>query len=97
VSPEAEEALMTTAERLLAQGRAEGEVRGRAEGEVRGRAEGEVRGRAATLAKLLTVKFGPLPAHVESRLAQASLPELELWTERVLTATTLDAVFESPR
>lgn len=87
--------MTTTADRLLAQGRAEGEERGRAEGAERGRAEGEVRGRAAVLRKLLGLKFGGLPAEVELRLERASCDQLELWTERVLAASSLEDVFGS--
>jgi predicted transposase YdaD len=86
VSPESEEALMTTAERLLAQGRAEGEARGRA--------EGEARGRATLLVKQLSFKFGPLPADTADRIGRASLEELERWAERVLVASALEDVFE---
>jgi hypothetical protein len=45
------------------------------------------------LTKLLTTKFGPLPELVRTRLAGASIPELETWAERVLFATSLDQVF----
>jgi hypothetical protein len=94
VSPETEEALMTTtAERLMAQGRAEGEARGRAEGEARGRAEGEARGRAMLLLKQLTLKHGALPPSIEERVRNASVAELDLWAERFVTATTLESIF----
>jgi predicted transposase YdaD len=89
VSHEAEEALMTAAERL----RAEGEAKGRAEGEAKGRAEGEAKGRAALLVKQLSFKFGTLPAEIQARIEDASVEELERWAERVLSATRLDAVF----
>ncbi|MBF6416816.1 RpnC/YadD family protein [Nocardia cyriacigeorgica] len=54
LGPRAKEAIVTTAERLMAQGRAEGMAEGRAEGEVRGQREvllrllgGEVRSATA--------------------------------------------------
>jgi Uncharacterized conserved protein len=88
VGPDAEEAYVTTAEMLRAEGRAEGEARGRAEGEARG----EVRGRAEALVQLLTLKFGPLPQAVLATVRAASTDQLQTWTARVLSASTLDEV-----
>jgi len=88
LGPEAEEAYVTTAEML----RAEGEARGRAEGMARGRAEGEARGRAGALVQLLILKFGPLPQAVLDTVHAASTDQLETWTARVLTADTLEAI-----
>ncbi|MBO6938180.1 MAG: Rpn family recombination-promoting nuclease/putative transposase [Deltaproteobacteria bacterium] len=59
-----------------------------------GRDEGR-EGARGILAKLLLLKFGELNERTESRLANASLAELEAWSERVLTAETVDAIFES--
>jgi predicted transposase YdaD len=78
----AEEAYMTTAEMLRAEGRAEGEARGRAEGEARGRAD--------ALVQLLTHKFGPLPPAASERVRTASIDQLATWTTRAITADTLD-------
>lgn len=88
LGPEAEEAYVTTAEML----RAEGEARGRAEGEARGRTEGEARGRTEALVQLLTLKFGPLPQAALDAVHAAATDQLETWTARVLTADTLDEV-----
>jgi predicted transposase YdaD len=88
LGPEAEEAYVTTAEML----RAEGEARGRAEGEARGRAEGEARGRAEALVQLMTLKFGPLPQSALDAVHAAPTDQLETWTARVLTADALDEV-----
>jgi hypothetical protein len=44
------------------------------------------------LIKLLSLKFGPLSDVVSDRVQSASIEELELWTERVLSASTLDEV-----
>lgn len=70
---------------------AQGEARGRAEGEARGRAEGK----AATLRKLLALRFGDLTQTTELRVADATEPELDRWIERVLTADTLEGVVDS--
>ena len=45
------------------------------------------------LKRLLTRRFGPLPAWAEQRLEQASRQELEGWAERVLEAPQLEDVF----
>lgn len=82
----AKEALMTTADRL----RAEGEARG----ESRGIALGETRGRAAILLEQLTVKFGHLPIEVADTVRTASAGELETWAVRVLSASSLNEVFD---
>jgi len=87
LGPEAEEVVMTLAERLRAEGRAEGEAKGRV--------EGEAKGRAATLRKQLTLKFGPLPNADGERLERASEAEIEQWTERVLTAGSLEELFRA--
>ena len=82
--PRAREVVMTIAEQL----RREGWEKGRVEGLEKGRVEGL----AATLEKLLTLKFGKLsPAHLQ-RLRAASSEELERWVERVLSADTIEAV-----
>jgi hypothetical protein len=71
---------MTTAEKL------------RAEGEARGRAKGRAEGEARLLVRLLTLKFGPLPGTVRAHIDGASPEQLEIWADRVLSATTLDEV-----
>jgi len=70
------------AKRYLAQGRAEGEARG------------EIRGEAKVLLKQLTLKFGPLPDGVAQRVQTASIAELDRWTERVLSAQSLQQVLD---
>ncbi len=60
--------------------------------------EGETRGRAAgerlVLEKLLTLKFGPLSDEMRERLSKADESRLTLWAERILTARSVDEVFE---
>ncbi|HET9957037.1 MAG TPA: Rpn family recombination-promoting nuclease/putative transposase [Polyangiaceae bacterium] len=74
--PEAKEVLMTLAEKWFSEGEAKGKAEGKAE----------------TLRKLLTLKFGELPAAVSERLSSATEGELDDAIERVLSATTLDQV-----
>jgi hypothetical protein len=59
--------------------------------------QGVQKGQAALLRILrhqLTRRFGPLPEWAEGRLTHAELAQLEAWAERVLDATSLEAVFQ---
>lgn len=51
-------------------------------------------GRASLLLKQLTLKFGELPGDIEARVTRAEVEELDRWAERVLTADSLDEVFD---
>ncbi|WP_372610108.1 hypothetical protein [Halomonas sp.] len=62
--------------------------------EKRGVQQGNVSGRAQMLLKLLTLKFGELPTGIESKVRHAGLEQLDLWAERVLTANTLNGIFD---
>jgi hypothetical protein len=77
LGPDAEEAYVTTAEML----RAEGEARS------------EARWRAEALVEMLTVKFGPLPESVAETVHAASAGQIKAWATRAVTAETLDQVF----
>src|SRR5438874_421930 len=82
---EAEEAKVTGAQVLLAQGRREGRKEGREEG----REEGKTEGQRELLLEQLKTKFGPLPEPVLEVIH--SLPDgqiLELG-KRILTANSL--------
>ncbi len=48
------------------------------------------------LARLLARRFGQPSASVGQRLQRASEEELDTWTEAVLTAESIDAVFDLP-
>jgi predicted transposase YdaD len=67
-----------------------GKMEGRVEGKIEGRLEGEVN----LLKKLLERRFGSLPLFVADKLGQAREDELERWGEAVMTAPTLEAVFQ---
>lgn len=69
-----EDTAMTAAERLRAEGRAEGQ--------------------AQLLLTQLTLRFAALPPDVQRRVAKASLAQLALYGERVLSAASLDEVLE---
>jgi hypothetical protein len=48
---------------------------------------------AATLLKLLTRRFGPVPAAAEQRIRSARIDELDAWLDSVIDAPALDDVF----
>jgi predicted transposase YdaD len=75
------DAIMSTAEKLRAEGHAEGLTKGR------------ILGQAETLLRLMTRRFGAVPESVASRVRGASPAELANWTDRILIAATLEAVF----
>ncbi len=82
LGPEAKEAIVTAGQQLIEQGRQEGRQEGRREG----RREGE----CAVLLRLLRRRFGTaVNADIEQRIATASIEQIDLWTERVLSAATL--------
>jgi flagellar biosynthesis/type III secretory pathway protein FliH len=57
-----------------------------------GRQEGRQQGEAAILLRQLERKFGPLGANVRERITRADAERLLVWSERVLTATSLEEV-----
>lgn len=60
----------------------------------RGKAEGEARGKAEVLLKLLRFKGFAVSPELAARVESCrDLGALDLWVERVLSATTLDDVF----
>jgi predicted transposase/invertase (TIGR01784 family) len=83
--PADKDAIMSTADKL----RAEGRVEGHAEGRVEGRAEGRIE----TLLRQMTRRFGPLPATTVAHVRAGTPAELDAWTDRILTAPTLEALF----
>jgi hypothetical protein len=67
------------------------EVKGKDEGRQEGRQEGQ----SLLLQRLLVRRFGALPSEVVARIGSASAEQLERWGDRVLDATSLEAVFEA--
>ena len=58
-----------------------------------GRTQGRLQGRIEQLVRLVRLKFGELPPEVITKLEAASEDQLDAWTERILTAETLEALF----
>jgi hypothetical protein len=92
-----EDTIMSTLERTYQKGRndghREGHRDGHRDGHREGHREGQARGKAETLLRLLRRRFAAVPESVAARLAAASGPELDRWTDRVLDAATLDDLF----
>jgi hypothetical protein len=63
------------------------------EGKAQGLMQGMAQGEARLLTKLLSGRFGPLPAEVTARMEDADTDALETWAGRLLDARTLDEVF----
>jgi len=59
----------------------------------KGLQQGLQEGEVIMLKRLLTRRFGSLPAWAEQRLEQASPEELEVWADRLLEAQQLEEVF----
>lgn len=78
--PEASEAAMTGAQRLIEEGMAKGIAKGR---------EQALR---QILSQQLETRFGPLSDQARERLATASVDHLNRWVVRVVSARTLDEV-----
>ncbi len=47
-------------------------------------------GEARSLLRLLRLKFGPLEPEIEERVRSANVDRLAGWSERILTAESLD-------
>jgi hypothetical protein len=90
LGPAAQEAVMTIAEQLRAQGLKQGREEGRHEG----RKEGRDEARRESLEELLALKFGPLPEDVATRIQAADSATVDRWFERVLTGGSLASILD---
>ncbi len=59
-----------------------------------GEQRGEQRGEARVLLRLLTLKFGPPSPEVQQRINDADADTLLVWSERVLSADTIDDIVD---
>ena len=55
---------------------------------------GKLEGQVAVLYRLLTRRFGLISEATQARLDNATLEQLEQWTDNILQAATLDDVFK---
>ncbi len=70
-----------------------GIAKGMATGMAKGVEKGRVEGQSRLLRRQLERRFGVLPSWATEQLANASEQQLEAWGEAILTAPTLEAVF----
>ena len=87
--------MQTTADKLRAEGRAEGLAKGESIGIAKGESIGATAGRRTLIEELLRRRFGKIPKRFQSRLNKAAIPELDAIGIRLLDAKTIEAVFES--
>ena len=66
----------------------------RREGRQQGRQQGCREGEVLLLRRMLESRFGELPPSIVQRLDEATLDQLEQWAVRLLSATSLEALFE---
>jgi predicted transposase/invertase (TIGR01784 family) len=83
IGPEAKETVVTVGQQLIQQGLE------------KGRQEGRQEGLARMLLLLVQQRFAPeVDLHVERRIVEASIDQLERWSLRVLTSATLSELFQ---
>ena len=63
---------------------------GEAKGEAKGKAEGEAKGKASTLKRLLTRRFGAVPAWAERRIDAAVVAQLDSWLDGIFDAANVE-------
>ncbi len=71
--------------------------RGMAQGMQQGMQQGRRAGKIQIITQLLHARFGELPPEAKAKLDAASEEELDAWTEALLSAPTIDAVFDASR
>jgi len=69
----------------------------KAEGKAEGKIEGQRQGQIRTLSRLIERRFGALSDALRVRLESADLVVLDLWTDRVIDAKTLDEIFDDSK
>ncbi|MCH8533379.1 MAG: hypothetical protein LAT65_21285 [Saccharospirillum sp.] len=88
--PQESNTMATLSERLRAEGMEKGLQQGMQQGMQQGKQEGLHEGVEATLRKLITLKFGPMPEWADQQVASASDAQLDEWVARILKSDSLD-------
>ena len=83
---------MTAYERMRAKLWKEGLEQGRLEGEQKGEEQGRTHALREVVLKQLKLRFGSVPRKHAARIQQASVEQLERWSERIISADSVDAV-----
>ena len=71
--------------------------RGMEQGMAQGMLQGRRAGKIQIITQLLQARFGELPPKAQAKLDAATEEELDAWTEALLSAPTIDAVFDASR
>ena len=74
-----------------------GMQKGVQQGMQQGVQQGVQQGEALALQKLLSKRFGVIPAEIVSQICSASTEQIDAWLDSVLDAPSLNAIFEPPR
>ncbi len=64
------------------------------EGEAKGMAKGVAKGKAETFLRQARSKYRRVPKYRAAQVRAASVPQLDIWLGRILTATSLNEVFD---
>jgi hypothetical protein len=67
------------------------------EAEARGEKRGEKRGQAGVILRQIEHKHGPVSEDVEAQVLAADVDQLLVWTDRILTAQSLDDLFRGDK
>ena len=73
---------------------AEGELKGELKGKQEGRQEGRQEGEMLALQRLLSKRFGTLPADITYLISNASVESIERWLDRIIDAQQLSDIFK---
>ena len=73
---------------------AEGELKGKQEGRQEGKQEGRQEGEMLALQRLLSKRFGTLPADITRSISNASVETIECWLDRIIDAKQLSDIFK---
>jgi len=88
LSEEEQSKVTTLAQRLFAEGKAEGVQ----EGILEGKSLGVREGKTVALLKVLEVRFGPIPVPVRQRVENADSDTIDAWLGRAIEAASLEQV-----
>jgi hypothetical protein len=88
--------MMTFTERVKQESFQAGVQRGVLQGEQRGEQRGVQQGGARIPLRQHTLKFGSLPPTIQQLVSEADADTLLTWSERVLTASTLNEILKKP-
>jgi len=73
----------------------EWEAKGMQKGMQKGRQEGMQKGESGMLLRQMHLKFGELDAAIVDRVESADTEQLVAWSGRILTAKTVEEIFQS--